>query len=101
MMHRSTACLLAVAALAGCSPESSVEWLEGAGYRWDLFNHRLSYLHVAVDERGPEIAVVGGTSTTGLQTELAPECESATCSELPLVPTPPADHMCVCAPSLS
>lgn len=60
-----------------------MEWLEGASYRWDLFNHRVSHLHFGVEEGAAQVAVVGGTSTTNLPTELDDGCDQDTCSEFP------------------
>ncbi|MFT4623883.1 MAG: hypothetical protein ACI8PZ_002539, partial [Myxococcota bacterium] len=58
-------------------------WLEGFSYEWDFFNHRVSYLDVAVDGAQAEVAVVGGTSTTGVVPEYDPGCEDAECDEFP------------------
>jgi hypothetical protein len=78
--------------LAGCGGgESEIVTMEGFGYGWDLFNHRLSYLHAGVDagadDAGGEasIAVVGGTSTTGVTPQLDDTCDPDTCGEFPFV----------------
>jgi hypothetical protein len=84
MKNRSLAIVLVASTLAGCSPQGSVEWLEGASYNWDLLNHRVSHLHFKATTAGPTAMIVGGTSTTGLSTDLDPSCESSTCSEFPL-----------------
>ena len=65
------------------TPESAI-WLETFDYQWDLFNHRLSYLSVLATDP-PEVAVVGGTSTTGQPADLAPECKADedSCREFP------------------
>lgn len=69
--------------LGGCGTDETVSWLEGASYRWDLFNHRVSHLRFEATESGATVAVVGGTSTTGLSTVLDPSCDDATCDEFP------------------
>ncbi len=58
-------------------------WLEEATYEWDYFNHRLSHATLVVDEDGADIAVIGGTSTTGVDPELPDGCSSDTCNEFP------------------
>lgn len=70
--------------LTGCSGEStSAVWLQGAGFEWKLFNHRVSHLQWGVDGGAPTSAIVGGTSTTGVSAELDETCDPDTCEELP------------------
>lgn len=58
-------------------------WLEGAGFGWKLFNHRLSFLSLGVDADGARAGVIGGTSTTGVVTRLDAACEASACDEFP------------------
>lgn len=59
--------------------------MEGLGYGWTYFNHRLGALTAGVDEQGAFGAVVGGTSTTG-ETPLLPEhCDPDQCEEFPFL----------------
>lgn len=74
---------LATLLLAGCAQEQSATWLEGFGYEWVLFNHRLSYLEVGVEEAEARMAVIGGTSTTGVRPELDEACDPDACREFP------------------
>jgi hypothetical protein len=59
--------------------------MTGFSYRWEFFNHRLSFLDVGVDESAPRAAVVGGTSTSGLDPDLPAGCDPAGCDELPFI----------------
>lgn len=78
--------LLALTLLTGCSKEQTdAYWIQGAGYGWDLFNHRVSHLHWDVDADGRRAAIIGGTSTTGVPADLPDECESSSCQELPFL----------------
>lgn len=75
------------AVLTGCStlPEQEATWLQGAYYDWELFNHRVSYIHFAVDE-ALETSVIGGTSTTFpsfFPPDLPDGCDPNACDELP------------------
>lgn len=80
------ALLLAGLLLTGCSQDATdAYWLQGAGYRWNLFNHRVSHIEWGVDADGPTAAVIGGTSTTGVVPELADTCDPDTCDELPFL----------------
>lgn len=60
----------------------ALTWVEGMGFGWELFNHRLSHLQVRLAEDGASVAVIGGTSTTGVVTDLPPECQGG-CAEFP------------------
>jgi hypothetical protein len=72
--------------LLGCASEPIEHtFLEGFSYRWAAFNHRVSTLHVDVDEAGAEVAVIGGTSTTGVPPELDASCDASTCQEFPFL----------------
>jgi len=85
--------ILVVLALAGCRggegailPEQQGVWLQGFYFRWDLFNHRMSYLHARVDGEDAEVAVVGGTSTTLETIEPLPDaCDPESCREFPFI----------------
>jgi hypothetical protein len=70
--------------LLGCAGDPvSVTVLEGFGYRWNLFNHRVSFVEGLLDDTSAQIAVVGGTSTTGVEPELADTCDADSCAEFP------------------
>lgn len=58
-------------------------WLTGAGFDWDLFNHRVSALRFGFAEEAVEVAVVGGTSTTNTLPDLEDVCDPSACSEIP------------------
>ena len=62
-----------------CTSSESVQWVEGMGFTWELFNHRLSYLEYQVDSDDVSVVVVGGTSTTldatGAPPDLPAECD--------------------------
>ena len=70
--------------LGGCSAPTTTTWLEGFGYEWAAFNHRLSYLNAGVDDAEVYGAVVGGTSTTGGLTVLPDGCDFSVCHEIPV-----------------
>lgn len=79
---------LALLLLPGCAGETTQAWwLQGAGFGWELFNHRVSHLEWAVDESGPTAAIIGGTSTTGVAASLPESCDPDTCEELPFSDT--------------
>jgi hypothetical protein len=48
---------------------------------WKLFNHRVST--IAVDVEPAQVAIVGGTSTTGVPRDLDPSCDPDACREFP------------------
>ncbi len=76
--------LLMIAASSGCAgPDIEVGWMEGFSYSWELFNHRLSFVHADVAPTGASVAVIGGTSTTGYAPDLADGCDAGTCDEFP------------------
>lgn len=80
--------LLMLLPLTACAQtESTGDWLEGLEVSWDLFNHRVSYLHVDVADGAVEGAFIGGTSTTLVETELDEGCDEETCQEFPFVDT--------------
>ncbi len=60
-------------------------WLQGFGYEWLGFNHRVSYVSSRLQDSGGTLAVVGGTSTTAAETVLDDGCEVSTCGELPFL----------------
>jgi len=70
--------------VAGCTEPSEAIWLEGAGFAWVAFNHRLSYVEIGVDDDVVRAGVIGGTSTTNEEPELPDGCDPDTCAELPL-----------------
>ncbi len=72
--------------LAGCTsfPEQEATWMQGAYFNWDLFNHRVSYIHLGVGDDEVEASIVGGTSTTNTPADLDEGCDSG-CSEFPFV----------------
>ncbi len=78
-------CTWLIPLLAGCSGGGSAAWIEAAGYAWNGFNHRVSFIHFAVDDQGAEVAVVGGASTTGTSPDLPAGCDDATCGEYPVL----------------
>lgn len=84
---RSLAAVLVGAALMGCGkPEQQGRSLERFGFAWDFFNHRISHLHVDASGDGPlGVAIVGGTSTTGVSAGLPPTCSASECQEFPFV----------------
>ncbi|NOY24434.1 MAG: hypothetical protein GXP62_01040 [Oligoflexia bacterium] len=78
--------LLAVLPLIGCSHDpTQAWWLQGAGYGWELFNHRVAHIEWGVDQNGPTAAFIGGTSTTGVAPQLDDTCDPDTCNELPFL----------------
>ena len=82
-MSRISLALIALA--SGCSrlPEQNGAVLEGFKYGWELFNHRISTLHVVAGESATEVSVIGGTSTTNETPELADTCDPELCDEFP------------------
>lgn len=71
---------------AACSAEpveTEARWLRSFGYSWNLFNHRLSLLHLHPRAGGAEVAVIGGASTTQHVYDEDGTCISETCTELP------------------
>ena len=72
----------------GClGDDHEITWLEGFGFAWTGFNHRVSYLHFEADEAGLEMAVIGGASSTSYVPDLPAGCDEETCSELPFEDT--------------
>jgi hypothetical protein len=80
--------ILLLAACSGAGDRAT--WLEGFGFGWTSFNHRLSQLVAETGDGEGQLAFVGGTSTTGIDPPLPPGCESG-CQELPFVDTADAD----------
>lgn len=71
---------------AACSAEpvaTEARWLRSFGYSWNLFNHRLSLLHLHPRPDGAQVAVIGGASTTQHVYDDDGTCISETCTELP------------------
>lgn len=88
MPSRLPAAALALA-LFGCKDKSvdsadpatlSQTWIEGHRYHWVGANHRLSFLRVGVEGDELQLALVGGTSTSGQGSSLD-SCDLA-CEEL-------------------
>lgn len=71
--------------LLACGAPAETTVLEGFTFEWDLFNHRTSHLAAAVDGDVARVAVIGGTSTTGVPAELADGCDPDTCQEFPFL----------------
>lgn len=80
--------ILLVVALTGCAEPGTVTLLSGFDFEWSTFNHRLSFLSVQ-DAGGGDLvsAVVGGTSTTGVEPTYADACDPETCKEFPFTDT--------------
>ncbi|MBW1878773.1 MAG: hypothetical protein JRJ84_10465 [Deltaproteobacteria bacterium] len=57
--------------------------MEGFGFEWAFFNHRVSHLTFGVEGDAARVSVVGGTSTTGIDPVLPEQCDPDTCGELP------------------
>lgn len=76
--------VLALLLLTGCRGKETITWLEGAGYGWVLFNHRLSYYETRLDSEGAQVAVIGGTSTTAVARPLPKGCDQGVCNEFPV-----------------
>lgn len=73
-----------VLGLAGCRPDPTpLVWMEGAGFSWVSFNHRISYMSHRLDAEGVNLAMVGGASSTGWAPELPEGCDAETCAEYP------------------
>ncbi|MEQ1572429.1 MAG: hypothetical protein ABMA64_42810 [Myxococcota bacterium] len=65
--------------------------LEGFGFGWEYFNHRLSYLHVRPGSTSTEVAVVGGTSTTNQVLAPLPATCDVACEEFPFTDSSDVD----------
>lgn len=76
--------------LLACGGSAEFGTIEGLGFEWVFFNHRLSYLQAdvatATDDRGRSgrFAVVGGTSTTAVPPDLPDTCDPDDCGEFPV-----------------
>lgn len=70
--------------LAACAP-GEASWLDGFGFRWENLNHRVSHVGYGLEEDAAVVAIVGGTSTTGVAPDLADTCDPEGCEEFPLV----------------
>ena len=75
-------CALLLALLA-CREKEEILWLEGSRFGWEYFNHRLAHWETRLGPDGVDVAVVGGTSTTGRETVLPEGCAPETCEEFP------------------
>src|SRR5262245_23330623 len=75
-------CALLLALLA-CREKEEMLWLEGSRFGWEHFNHRLAHWETRLSPDGVDVAVVGGTSTTGRETVLPEGCAPETCGEFP------------------
>jgi len=68
----------------GCFGEDvEISWLRGFGFGWTGFNHRVSYLHFAVEDDGLDMAIIGGASSTNYVPDLPEGCDPDACDELP------------------
>jgi len=74
-------------ASTACQSEETAAWMQGAGYRWNALNHRLSFLQFDVTTTEVTMGVIGGTSTTGMVTILPDDCDFSDCQELPVKDT--------------
>lgn len=77
-----------VALVTGCSaslePQQAMS-LEGFRYGWVAANHRVSAIQVGLDSDVARVAVVGGTSTTGVDpAALSDGCDPDGCKEFPI-----------------
>ena len=70
-------------ALLACREKEEILWLEGSRYGWEYFNHRLAHWETRLGPDRVDVAVVGGTSTTGRETVLPEGCSPETCDEFP------------------
>lgn len=76
--------------LLGCGGTAEFGTIEGLGYEWVFFNHRLSYLQADVSPasetsaREGDFAVIGGTSTTAVGPDLPDTCDPDSCGEFPV-----------------
>jgi hypothetical protein len=77
--------------LLACAKPGEITVLEGFDYGWDGFNHRLSYLEAGIDGSNADLAVVGGTSTTGVERTLPESCDPDACQEFPFTDTAQVD----------
>lgn len=78
---RTPALLLILAVLPACSAPQTATWPTGWSYGWEGFNHRLSYAGYALTDTEASVAIVGGTSTTGIRPPLDDSCDPDTCKE--------------------
>lgn len=88
---------LAAAPLSACSDKGGASdtagapveqtWVEGYRYHWVAANHRLSFLHLETDGDDALLALVGGTSTSGVGTSIS--CDES-CQEFTFLDT--SDH---------
>ncbi|MEO0606389.1 MAG: hypothetical protein AAF211_33485 [Myxococcota bacterium] len=71
--------------LAGCTSLETQEalFVQGAYFDWVGFNHRVSALRFGFADDEAELAIIGGTSTTGTPADLDDGCDPATCDEFP------------------
>ena len=66
---------------SGLTPTTQT-WIEGYRYHWAAANHRLSFLHVGIDGEVAAVALVGGTSTSGVGTTIS--CDES-CQEFTFI----------------
>ena len=77
--------LLLATALFGCGEPVQGLWLEGFGFEWQYFNHRLSHFEVGLQQESVSAAVIGGTSTTAVVSDLPEGCDEEFCQEFPFL----------------
>ena len=91
-LSRPLPALLLTASLLGCKDKADdsggalVEqtWMEGYRYHWVAANHRLSFLRAGVEGDEATVALVGGTSTSGVGGSIS--CD-LTCQEFTFLDT--------------
>ncbi|MEN0062844.1 MAG: hypothetical protein AAGA48_11890 [Myxococcota bacterium] len=66
-------------------PEQQAEYLRGAYFNWNGFNHRVSAVQFAANEGQAEMVVIGGTSTTLTPADLDDGCDPGICLEFPFI----------------
>lgn len=72
--------------LFACSGDpATATWMEGLGYSWVNFNHRVGYVGFELSEQQAHVAVIGGTSTTLVSEPLDAGCEEDSCEEFPFL----------------
>lgn len=79
--------MIALSLLFACGGDpATLTTMEGFGFGWQRFNHRLSYAEFDLTEAA-NIGIVGGTSTTGEQVDVGDSCDPDTCQEFPFADT--------------
>jgi hypothetical protein len=94
MIAATAALALALTLTTGCRDKDGASdsgaslvtqtWIEGYRYHWAAANHRLSFMHVGIDGEVAAVALIGGTSTSGVGTSIS--CD-ASCQEFTFIDT--------------